>query len=108
MPRPCPRFSARFADMAAARCVCVIADWRVTAREGGERARIERMNGALCWRRLRSMRLEAIGSSEDPQIAIKFDFLYPRWRKQNCPESSRAGSLSLCPQMLSAALRHAH
>ena len=103
MPRPCPRFSARFADMAAARCVCVIADWRVTAREGGERARIERMNGALCWRRLRSMRLEAIGSSEDPQIAIKFDFLYPKMAKAELSrEQPRWVSLSLSADALSS------
>ena len=103
LPRPCPRCSARFADMAAARCVCVIVDWRVTAREGGERARIERMNGAQCWRRLRSMKLEAIGSSEDPQFAIKFDFLYPKMANAEFSrEQPRWVSLSLSADALSS------
>ena len=49
------------------------------------------------------MRLEAIGSSEDPQFAIKFDFLYPKMANAEFSrEQPRWVSLSLSAEALSS------
>ena len=51
------------------------------------------------------MKLEAIGSSEDPQFAIKFDFLYPKMANAEFSrEQPRWVSLSVrrCSQQLCA------